>query len=343
MKQAIFALLVALLAPASARAELKIVTTLTDFADLAKQIGGDRVSVHSVMRGPENVHNVMAKPTEMLALNKADLFVHSGLDAEPWRDNLLKGARNPRVMPGKPGNVDMSRGIELREVPAGRIDRSQGDVHAYGNPHYTPDPRNALRMVATLANAMAEADPANAGVYRDNAKRVVNEIADLTKELKAKLEPYGSTSPTRSASTSSPSSSPSRRSPLRRPTCGASSSGRRRPARRWSSWRPTTASTRRSSWPTRSAGASYACPTTCTGRRRRRATRPCCVTTSSRSSRRRKTQVCRGRTRSEPEMENGITPLIGIHGASFGYGGRPFARGPASACTAPTAPGRARW
>jgi zinc/manganese transport system substrate-binding protein len=191
MKQAIFALLVALLAPASARAELKIVTTLTDFADLAKQIGGDRVSVHSVMRGPENVHNVMAKPTEMLALNKADLFVHSGLDAEPWRDNLLKGARNPRVMPGKPGNVDMSRGIELREVPAGRIDRSQGDVHAYGNPHYTPDPRNALRMVATLANAMAEADPANAGVYRDNAKRVVNEIADLTKELKAKLEPYG--------------------------------------------------------------------------------------------------------------------------------------------------------
>jgi ABC-type Zn uptake system ZnuABC Zn-binding protein ZnuA len=125
-------------------------------------------------------------------LNRADLFVHSGLDAEPWRDNLLKGARNPRVMPGKPGNVDMSRGIELKEVPSGgRVDRSQGDVHAYGNPHFTPDPRNALRMVATLARAMGEADPANAALYRENATRLVDNIADLTKELKAKLAPYG--------------------------------------------------------------------------------------------------------------------------------------------------------
>ena len=77
-------------------ANLKIVTTAPDYADIAKQIGGDKVDVHSVMKGPENVHNVMAKPTEMVYLNKADLFVHSGLDTEPWRDNLMKGARNPQ-------------------------------------------------------------------------------------------------------------------------------------------------------------------------------------------------------------------------------------------------------
>src|SRR5437763_13587091 len=99
--------------PAVARAELKIVTTAPDYADIAKQIGQDKVSVHSVMKGPENVHNVMAKPTEMVYLNEADLFVHSGLDTEPWRDNLLRGARNPRVLQGKPGNVDMSIGITL--------------------------------------------------------------------------------------------------------------------------------------------------------------------------------------------------------------------------------------
>src|SRR5213080_1274065 len=81
-----------------ARAELKIVTTAPDYADIAKQIGDDKVDVHSVMKGPENVHNVMAKPTEMVYLNKADLFVHSGLDTEPWRDNLMKGARNPRIL-----------------------------------------------------------------------------------------------------------------------------------------------------------------------------------------------------------------------------------------------------
>src|SRR5256885_13123327 len=114
-----------------AHAQLRIVTTATDYADIAKQIGDDKVDVHSVMKGPENVHNVMAKPTEMVFLNKADLFVHSGLDAEPWRDNLLRGARNPRVISGKPGNVDMSEGIELKEVPTGKIDRSMGDVHAY--------------------------------------------------------------------------------------------------------------------------------------------------------------------------------------------------------------------
>src|SRR3954469_22270607 len=109
-----------------ARADLKIVTTTTDYADIARQIGNGHVDVHSVMKGPENVHNVVAKPPEMVFLNKADLFVHSGLATEPWRDNLLRGARNPRVNSGQPGWVDMSNGIDLKEVPTGKIDRSQG-------------------------------------------------------------------------------------------------------------------------------------------------------------------------------------------------------------------------
>ena len=187
---ALFALGMLLAAPAASLAKLKIVTTTTDFADIATQIGGDRVEVHSVMKGPENLHRVMAKPTEMLKLNKADLFVHSGLDAEPWRDNLLKGARNPRVMPGQPGNVDMSAGIELKDVPQGKVDRSQGDVHAFGDPHYQLTPGNAQRMAATLVKAMIAADPDNAGVYRENAKKFVLDMAAVQKELKEKLAPY---------------------------------------------------------------------------------------------------------------------------------------------------------
>jgi ABC-type Zn uptake system ZnuABC Zn-binding protein ZnuA len=183
------ALLLALAAPA--QAQLKIVTTTTDFADLAKQIGRDKVEVHSVMRGPENVHNVMAKPTEMVFLNKADLFVHSGLDAEPWRDNLLKGARNPRVRPGKPGNVDMSAGVELLDVPQGRVSRAEGDIHAYGNPHYQLSPAGAQRMTVTLAKAMAAADAANADLYKENARKIVSEFADLHRELKEKLATLG--------------------------------------------------------------------------------------------------------------------------------------------------------
>lgn len=173
-----------------AHAELKIVATLPDYADLAKQIGKDKVSVHSVMRGPENVHNVLARPTDMLKINKADLFVHSGLDAEPWRDNLLKGGRNPRLMPGQPGNVDMSAGLELKEVPQGKASRAEGDVHAFGNPHFTPHPLNAARMAATLAQAMADADPANGDFYRKNARDFVVSITDVQKELVERLKPY---------------------------------------------------------------------------------------------------------------------------------------------------------
>jgi zinc/manganese transport system substrate-binding protein len=171
-------------------ANLKIVTTTTDYADIARQIGGDKVDVHSVMKGPENVHNVMAKPTEMVYLNKADLFVHSGLDTEPWRDNLLRGARNPRVNSGQPGWVDMSQGVTLKEVPAGRIGRDQGDVHAYGNPHYTLNPQIAQRMAVTLAKAMMTSDPANAELYKANARKFVESMADLSHEIQQKFKPY---------------------------------------------------------------------------------------------------------------------------------------------------------
>lgn len=183
-------ILMTLAFPLHAAAELKIMTTLSDFADIAKQIGGDKVTVRSVMKGPENVHNVLAKPTDMMFLNTADLFVHSGLDAEPWRDNLLKGGRNPKIMPGKAGNVDMSAGLEIKEIPAGKIDRAEGDIHAYGNPHYTPHPVNVAKMTATLARAMALADPANGDFYVEHAKRYVNEVFETYDDLRAKLRPY---------------------------------------------------------------------------------------------------------------------------------------------------------
>jgi zinc/manganese transport system substrate-binding protein len=182
--------LAALSGAAPVYAKLKIVTTAPDYADMARQIGGDNVDVHSVMKGPENVHNVMAKPTEMVKLNDADLFVHSGLDAEPWRENLLRGARNPKVNVGQPGNVDMSVGIQLMEVPEGRVGRDQGDVHAFGSPHYTVHPQNVQRMAVTLLKAMMQADPANAERYKENAKKFVLDIARVQKELREKFKPY---------------------------------------------------------------------------------------------------------------------------------------------------------
>jgi zinc/manganese transport system substrate-binding protein len=190
MKNTWIALSVLAFSPLAAQAKLRIVTTDTCYADIARQIGRDKVEVHSVMKGPENVHNVMAKPTEMVYLNEADLFVHGGLDSEPWRDNLLKGARNPRVMPGKSGYVDMSEGVELKDVPTGHIDRSMGDVHAYGNPHFQLNPQIASKMAATLVRAMAKADPSNGAFYRANAVKFIDEMADLSRQVKAEFQPY---------------------------------------------------------------------------------------------------------------------------------------------------------
>jgi ABC-type Zn uptake system ZnuABC Zn-binding protein ZnuA len=132
----------------------------------------------------------MAKPTEMVFLNQADLFVHSGLDTEPWRDNLMKGARNPRIMFGHPGYVDMSEGVPLKEVPTGKIDRSMGDMHSYGNPHYTLNPQIAQRMAVTLLKALVANDPANADYYKASAKKFVLEMADVSKEIRQRFAPY---------------------------------------------------------------------------------------------------------------------------------------------------------
>lgn len=189
MKKTI-AILALLLASTAAHANLKIVTTATDFADIARQIGGDRVTVHSAMKGPENIHNVVPKPTEMVYLNEADLFANSGLDAEPWLDNLLAGARNSKVERNHPGFVDMSQGITIKDAPAGHIDRSMGDVHAYGNPHYTLNPQIAQRMTVTLVKAMSAADPANAKFYVANAQRYVKELGEVARKIREEFKPY---------------------------------------------------------------------------------------------------------------------------------------------------------
>jgi ABC-type Zn uptake system ZnuABC Zn-binding protein ZnuA len=123
-------------------------------------------------------------------LNQADLFANSGIDAEPWLDNLLAGARNPKVERNHPGFVDMSQGLTIKDAPTGHIDRSMGDVHAYGNPHYTLNPQVAQRMVVTLVRAMAKADPPNASFYLANAQRLVKEIGAIAKQIREEFKPY---------------------------------------------------------------------------------------------------------------------------------------------------------
>lgn len=151
--------------PAGARATVRVVTTTTDLAAIVREVGGDRVEVLSIAAGHQDPHFVDAKPSYLVKLQRADLFVQVGLELEAgWAPNLLANARNGKIQPGGPGFVDASEGIERLQVPS-TADRSQGDIHPYGNPHYWLDPANGRAIAANVAAGLARVDPANAAAY----------------------------------------------------------------------------------------------------------------------------------------------------------------------------------
>lgn len=167
-----------------APAEIVVVTTTRSLADIAERIGGDQVKVQSLMRGNANAHNVAPKPSYVMKLRKADLFVHSGLDGEPWVASLLKSARKSALLPGGAANADASTGVTLLEVPmSNELTRAMGDIHVYGNPHYLLDPLNGVRVGYTLASHFARLDPAKAAEFESRAKELDTELNRLTTSL----------------------------------------------------------------------------------------------------------------------------------------------------------------
>jgi ABC-type Zn uptake system ZnuABC Zn-binding protein ZnuA len=166
-----FVVLAFALCAASALAEpLRIVTSVPDLADLARQVGGDELEVESLVRGPQDPHFIDPRPTFVRRLHDADLYVEMGLGLEiGWSPVLLQSARNAKVRPGGEGYVDASRAVAPLEVPAGAVDRSQGDVHVGGNPHYLSDPLNGVRVARLLAERLAAARPAAAAKFAEGA------------------------------------------------------------------------------------------------------------------------------------------------------------------------------
>jgi len=181
------------LAP-NALADVRVVTTNPTLADLARQVGGEQIRVESLMRGPENAHNVIPKPSLVMKLRKADLFVRLGLDAEPWVPNLLRSARRERLLAGGEGNVDTSRGIELLEIPSrAQLTRALGDIHVYGNTHYALDPLNGIAIGRTIAEALSRVDPAHASLFDERARELERKLRALTEQLVRRMEPLAGT------------------------------------------------------------------------------------------------------------------------------------------------------
>ena len=159
-----------ILLAAPAFAKLNVVTTTQDLGAITKAIGRDHIEVASLCKGYQDPHFIDAKPSYMLAINKADLVEAIGLDLEiGWLPPLLTGARNPRVLPGNPGFLDASTLIQPLDVVA-NADRSAGDVHPRGNPHYWLDPENGRAIARGIAQRLAELDPGGAATYAANLK-----------------------------------------------------------------------------------------------------------------------------------------------------------------------------
>jgi zinc/manganese transport system substrate-binding protein len=179
------------LTSATASADLKVATSLTDLASVAQYVGGKHVSAQSLCRGYEDPHFVPAKPSLMKAIQHADVFVSTGLELDSgWLPLVLPGSRNPSIQPGARGFVDASQGVEVLEKPTGTVSRGEGDVHPLGNPHYYGDPK-ALEVVADhLAQVFSTLDPANAADYAANAKTFDEKMEASLARWEKQMEPY---------------------------------------------------------------------------------------------------------------------------------------------------------
>jgi ABC-type Zn uptake system ZnuABC Zn-binding protein ZnuA len=176
---------------ASAEAKLNVVATLQDFGSIAEQIGGDKVKVTTLARGTEDPHFVDARPNFIVTLNKADVLLQGGAELEiGWLPPLLTSARNGKILPGGRGHVSMSEGIQLLDVPTSPVDRSMGDIHPLGNPHYWLDPENGKIMAAHIADVFSALDSRNAGFYRANVDAFKKRIDGKEAEWIKALTPY---------------------------------------------------------------------------------------------------------------------------------------------------------
>jgi zinc/manganese transport system substrate-binding protein len=169
-----------LLLPALAQAKLNVVATTPELASIAHEIGGNLVEVATLAKPTEDPHFVDAKPSFIVKLNRADALVEGGAELElGWLPPLLDGARNPKLAPGAPGRIAIAPGVQLLEVPA-TLDRSKGDVHAAGNPHFMPDPVNGKIAALRICDSFCQIDPKSCATYQAN-------LAKFNARLDAKL------------------------------------------------------------------------------------------------------------------------------------------------------------
>ncbi|MEI6074233.1 MAG: metal ABC transporter substrate-binding protein [Verrucomicrobiota bacterium] len=190
MKRKLSSVMLALLLGATAPAKLNVVATTADLGSIAAEIGGDKITLTTLAKPTEDPHFVDAKPSFIVKLNHADVVIEGGAELEiGWLPALLDQSRNDKIVAGAAGHVNCSRGVQLLDVPA-TLDRSRGDIHAAGNPHFIISPVNGKIVAETIAEAFAQNDPANAGVYRANLNTFTAALAAKLAGWQKTLAPF---------------------------------------------------------------------------------------------------------------------------------------------------------
>ena len=156
---------------------IHVVATTQDTKSIAEIIGGNKVDVFGIATGFQNPHFVDPKPSYIIKLSNADLFITLGLDLESgWSPSLLSSSRNPKIQKGSSGYVDASIGVQLMQVPSS-INRAEGDIHIFGNPHYWLDPVNGKHIARNICDGLERISPENKNLFEANLK-TFNETID---------------------------------------------------------------------------------------------------------------------------------------------------------------------
>jgi ABC-type Zn uptake system ZnuABC Zn-binding protein ZnuA len=190
---ALAALIIATLVfpPPSHAKKLNVVTSTTDMAALAQEVGGDKIAVEAIAKGYQDPHFVEAKPSFLLKLKNADLLISVGLQLEiGWLPPLVTQCGNPRIQVGATGYLDASQFAEILDIPTGQVTRAMGDVHPLGNPHYWLDPNNGRRIARGIAQKLGEMDPADSQYFQQRFQDFDGRLTAAEKNWDAQMAPY---------------------------------------------------------------------------------------------------------------------------------------------------------
>lgn len=174
-----------------AQTKLNVMTTTEDLASIARDVGGERVTVESIARGYQDPHYVEAKPSFILKLQKADLLVVVGRELEiGWLPPLIQQSRNAKIQPGAQGYLDASLHAQILEIPTGQITRAMGDVHPLGNPHYWLDPENGKVIAREIVAKLSQFRPNDKAYFEQRLADFTNRLNDAEKRWAAMMTPY---------------------------------------------------------------------------------------------------------------------------------------------------------